>query len=191
MEITNTFYPSNRKEWRDWLTKNHASADEIWVIYYKKHTNKPRIPYNDAVEEALCFGWIDGIVKKIDDEKYCQRFTPRNEKSEWSKLNKSRVAMLIKTGKMTEFGLNKVNIAKKNGMWKKITAADQEFNISKEFEDALENEIKAKEFFNNLPHSHQKRYIGWISSAKKEETKFNRITKSIELLKNNKKLGMV
>jgi len=105
MKLGNTLYLKNRDEWRRWLEKNHKREPEIWLIYYKKHTKKSSIPYNDAVEEALCFGWIDSTVKGIDGEKYAQRFSPRKPKSNWSEPNKERIERLIKEGKMTPAGL--------------------------------------------------------------------------------------
>lgn len=107
MQITKTFYPKSREKWRKWLSKNYNKEKEIWLIYYKKTTGKPSIPYNDAVEEALCFGWIDSIEKSIDSERFAGRFTPRKPKSGWSKSNIERVKNLIKEGKMTQFGLAK------------------------------------------------------------------------------------
>ena len=88
MEITKTYYVATRSEWCKWLQKHHTSATEIWLIYYKKHTGMPRVSYNDAVEEALCFGWIDSLVKRVDADTYAQKFTPRKSKSKWSELNK-------------------------------------------------------------------------------------------------------
>ncbi len=108
MDITEKLYVTNRNEWRVWLEKNHVSANEIWLIYYKKHSGKKRIPYNDAVEEALCFGWIDSTVKSIDDECYAQRFSPRRKKSKLSEMNKERIRQLIKRGKMTSHGLESI-----------------------------------------------------------------------------------
>jgi uncharacterized protein YdeI (YjbR/CyaY-like superfamily) len=95
MQITKTFYAKNRKEWRKWLEKNHGKETEIWLIYYRKSTGKPRISYNDAVEEALCFGWIDSIEKGLDEERFAQRFTPRKPKSNWSALNIERMKILF------------------------------------------------------------------------------------------------
>lgn len=112
MKTTKKLYVKSRDEWRSWLQNNHAAEKEIWLIYYKKHTGKPRIPYDDAVEEALCFGWIDSIVKRIDDEKYIQKYTPRKDKSIWSELNKKRTEKMIKQGRMTEAGLIKIQKAK-------------------------------------------------------------------------------
>lgn len=100
MQITKTFYPKNRKEWRQWLKKNYRTAKDIWLVYYKKESGKPRIPYNDAVEEALCFGWIDSTVKKIDKDRFAQRFSPRNPKSSFSQSNKERLMKLLKQKKV-------------------------------------------------------------------------------------------
>lgn len=104
VEITKTFTPKSRKEWREWLTKNHDKTTEIWLVYYKKHTGKPTIKYEEAVEEALCFGWIDGIEKRIDEERYAQRFTPRRKNSNWSESNIARYKKLVKQGLMTKAG---------------------------------------------------------------------------------------
>ena len=183
-------YISNRKEWRKWLRENNSNVKEVWLIYYKKHTNKPRIPYDDAVEEALCFGWIDSTVKRIDDEKYCQKFTPRNLKSIWSEHNKKRVSKMITKGKMTKHGMEKVKAAKKKGEWYKTVEAVQEFNMPLELTRLLSTNKNAGEFFNELSPSHKKQYIGWIASAKKVETKEKRAGEALKLLKNKQKLGM-
>ncbi len=108
MNIGKTLYVTNRKEWRKWFSKNYDKEKEIWLIYYKKTTGKPTISYNDAVEEALCFGWIDSIEKGIDRETFAGRFTPRKEKSNLSESNKERIKKLIKEGKMTKAGLEKI-----------------------------------------------------------------------------------
>src|SRR5256885_14789235 len=108
MKISKTLYVTSRDDWRAWLEKNHETEKEVWLIYYKKHTNRPRIPYDDAVEEALCFGWIDSIVQKIDDERYAQKFTPRKSSSKWSESNKRRVRKLLQEGRMTQAGLAKI-----------------------------------------------------------------------------------
>ena len=110
MEIRKTLYITTREEWRAWLTKHYQSETEVWLIYYKKHSGQPRIPYDQAVEEALCFGWVDSIVKRIDDEKFEQKFTPRRDCTKWSTLNKRRLRKLIREGRMTEAGLAKVDL---------------------------------------------------------------------------------
>ena len=110
-----SIYLPTREAWRDWLDKHHDSEPLIWLIHYKKHTGKPSIPYNDAVEEALCFGWIDSLVRRIDEEKYMQKYTPRKPRSTWSKHNVRRVEKMIAEGKMTERGLGLYNYARENG----------------------------------------------------------------------------
>ena len=114
-----TLFCKTRDEWRKWLINNHLSEKEIWLIYYKKHTKKATVKYNEAVEEALCFGWIDSTIKRIDENTYMQKYTPRNAKSKWSLVNKNRIKKLIKENKMTDVGLELVAIAKKNGEWEK------------------------------------------------------------------------
>src|SRR2546428_11386211 len=108
MEITNLLEVKNRKEWRSWLSKNHKSEKEIWLVYYKKKSGKSRIPYNAAVEEALCYGWIDSTVKSIDENSYAQRFSPRKKESNLSEMNKERIRRLIEKGKMTKAGLDSI-----------------------------------------------------------------------------------
>ncbi|MGD8717354.1 MAG: hypothetical protein PVH29_00900 [Candidatus Zixiibacteriota bacterium] len=104
MEIGETLDTASREEWRQWLAENHESKDEIWVVFYKKASGKPSLPYDEAVEEAVCFGWIDGLVKAIDDEKYTRRFSPRRPGSAWSAYNKRRALKMLRAGKMTAPG---------------------------------------------------------------------------------------
>src|SRR5438105_1352275 len=111
MDVRKTLYVTSREEWRAWLTKHYQTEAEVWLIYYKKHTGQPRISYHQAVEEALCFGWIDSIVKRIDDDKFAQKFTPRRDGTTWSALNRRRLRQLIREGRMTEAGLAKIDIA--------------------------------------------------------------------------------
>ena len=186
------FYFQNRKKWREWLEKHHADSQGIFLIYYKKHTYKASIPYNDAVEEALCFGWIDSIVKRIDDERYMQKFTPRNPKSLWSETNKRRVKKMIEQGKMTEAGSIKMKKAKENGKWFEATDAKKDFVLSEEFIKLLSADTRAKNSFNKQSPSQKKNYIQWIMSAKKSETQKKRFLKMIELLKDpeNKVLNL-
>jgi uncharacterized protein YdeI (YjbR/CyaY-like superfamily) len=111
------FTPRSRSAWRSWLRRNHANVEEVWVVFYKKGTGQPTISYNDAVEEALCFGWIDGIKKRVDDARYMHRFTPRKPNSVWSESNKERVARLIEAGLMTSAGQRMIDHAKRAGAW--------------------------------------------------------------------------
>ena len=184
-------YVKNRKEWREWLSKNHNKEEKgIWLVFFKKETQKPTLEYNDSVEEALCFGWIDSIIKKIDDEKYVRKFTPRNSKSLWSPSNKKRVEKMIKEGKMTKHGLAKVNAAKKSGFWDKSDRPQIDFDIPPELEEALKKNKKARDFFEQLAPSYKKQFIGWIKIAKREETRRKRLKETIEKLTKGEKLGM-
>src|SRR5437763_427402 len=110
MAISKTLYVTTRDAWRAWLAKHYDSETEVWLIYYKKQSGQPRIPYDHAVEEALCFGWIDSLVKRIDDDKFAQKFTPRRDWTKWSALNKRRMRKLVREGRMTEAGLATVDI---------------------------------------------------------------------------------
>ena len=190
MDITNELHVADRDDWRDWLRKNHATKKEIWLIYYKKHTGKPSILYDDSVEEALCFGWVDSIIKRIDDEKFARKFTPRKAKSRWSEENKKRARKMIKEGKMTEAGLARIGEAKESGEWFKITPARKELVIPPYLKAALAKNKKALENFSNLTESYKRQYVGWITSAKREETRKRRLAEAIRLLEKSEKLGM-
>jgi uncharacterized protein YdeI (YjbR/CyaY-like superfamily) len=191
VKISKTLYVTNRDDWRAWLKKHHETEKEIWLIYYKKHTNHPRIPYDDAVEEALCFGWIDSIVQKIDDERYAQKFTPRKSSSKWSESNKRRVRKLLKEGKMTQAGLAKIGEGVlEAGEGSKSARKRKELVIPPYLGMALRANKKAWENFSNLAPSYRRQYVGWIATAKKEETRKRRIREAIELLARNEKLGM-
>ena len=183
-------HASSREEWRSWLKKHHAKAKEVWLVYYKKHTGKSSINYTDSVEEALCFGWIDGIKKRIDEEKYAHRFTPRKRKSKWSPLNIMLAKKMIKEGQMTQMGLASFNqkIRYDDDILKARTA--KEIILTPEIEEALKENKKTWEYFNNLAPSHKKQYVAWLISAKRPETRERRLEEAIKLLAKNRKLGM-
>jgi uncharacterized protein YdeI (YjbR/CyaY-like superfamily) len=183
-------YVSNRNDWRAWLSKNHVSKKEVWLMYYRKHSGKPGIPYDDSVEEALCFGWIDGIIKRVDDEKCARKFMPRKSRSRWSESNKKRAEKMIREGKMTEAGMTKIEDAKKNGEWFKSHVRRKELVVPAFIGEALRKNRKAYENFNGLAIGYRKMYVAWISSAKREETQKKRIAEAIGLLEQNKKLGL-
>lgn len=190
MKTCGKLYVASRDAWRAWLRHNHDSAKEVWVIYYKKHTGKPSIPYDDSVEEALCFGWVDSIIKRIDDEKFARKFTPRKAKSRWSEANKKRARKMIKEGKMTETGLEKIREAEKSGEWLRAPPVRRELVIPPYMKAALVRNKKALENFNKLAKSHKRQYVGWITSAKREETRKRRLAEVIRLLEKSEKLGM-
>lgn len=183
-------YVKTRDQWRKWLSQNHKRNAGIWLVFYKKHTGKPSLEYDAAVEEALCFGWIDSIIKKIDDEKYVRKFTPRKPDSRWSELNKKRIAKLTKQGLMTKLGIEIVTSAKKSGIWDKSDRPNIPSEVPKELAAALAKNKKAKTFFETLAPTYRRHFIGWIFMAKREETKNRRVKESIALLEQGKKLGM-
>ena len=191
MEVSETLYVIKRNDWRSWLQTNNESKQEIWLIYYKKHTGKPRIPYADAVEEAICFGWIDSTVKRVDEETFVQKFTPRKSRSVWSVLNKKRAEEMIQTGLMTPAGLGKVKEAKKNGRWEEAYTSKKKVEIPVDLSKALKFDQKANRNFKNFADSYQNMYINWINYAKKEETRQRRIKEVVKRASNNQKPGMM
>ncbi len=181
----------NREEWREWLSENHDRESEVWLVYYKKESGLPTIGYGESVEEALCFGWVDSLIKKIDEQKYARKFTPRKEDSNWSEVNKKRVAKMIKANRMTEQGLRLVDAAKKLGTWD-APKTKPKFNLemTEAFAQALNNNPEAEEFFKSLAPTYQKQYLLWIATAKRPETRQKRIDESVKLLLEGKKLGL-
>jgi uncharacterized protein YdeI (YjbR/CyaY-like superfamily) len=171
-----------RQEWRNWLENNYDKESEIWIVFYKVKVKKTSLKYSAAVEEALCFGWIDSTVRRIDDEKHMQRYTPRRSKSNWSQSNKERVERLIKEGLMTESGLKSINIAKQNGSWNTLDAIEIELDIPDELKEAFNINPKAEELFDQLCTSRKKQLVWWIASAKRKETKDKRVKETITLL---------
>lgn len=190
-KTTERLYAASRGQWREWLAKNHKTKKEVWLIYYKKHTGKPRVPYNDAVEEAICFGWIDSTVKKLDEEKYAQKFTPRSVKSNWSQLNIQRAKRMIEIGRMTKAGLVRCQDAIKNSREElRDKPPKKRLTIPPYLKEALSANKKVWQNFCNLAPSYQRLYIRWITEAKKGETRKRRLKEAMTLLKQNKKLGM-
>jgi len=181
-----------REDFRRWLELNHLTSEGLWVIYFKKYTKIQTINYNEAVEEALCFGWIDSKVKTIDNLRYKQVFTPRNPKSMWSKLNKERVARMIKEGKMRQAGTKAIEGGKKSGQWDKAYGgATKTPPLPEELKVALMKHPQAWENFNNFAPSYRGTYIIWVSMAKRQQTKDDRIKKVVEYALRNVKPGMM
>jgi len=183
-------YLATREEWRNWLKENHGKEKEIWLVYYKPHTNQPTLKYRESVEEALCYGWIDSIIKKIDFEKYARKFTPRKDDSRWSELNKKRVKEMIEQSRMTKYGMAKIDAAKKAGLWDKPDRPQMDLGLPEDLKNAMAKNKKAEAFFERLAPSYQKQYIAWIQVAKRPDTRAKRVKESIELLEKGEKLGM-
>ncbi len=182
-------YCSGLDNWRTWLKRNHRHVDGVWLVFYKKGAGEQTLTYSDALDEALCYGWIDSLVKKIDEEKYVRKFTPRNEISIWSAINKNRVERLIKAGRMKKAGLAIVETAKKNGCWDKPDWSPEPDWIPDELEAALKRNAKARANFDKLPPGYRKQYAIWIGIAKRPETRNKRVAEAIRLLQDGRKLG--
>jgi uncharacterized protein YdeI (YjbR/CyaY-like superfamily) len=191
MKISKTLHAESRAEWRKWLDKNHAMQGEIWLVFFKKQTGKSQVSYDEAVEEALCFGWIDSIIQNIDSEKYARKFTPRKKGSKWSALNKRRVALMIREGKMTNPGLAAINFADAEDDYGRTAERAQRDLIPPPFlERMFKQNRKVWDNFQSLAPSYRRNYIRWISAAKTEETRDRRVKEAIALLAKNEKLGM-
>lgn len=171
-------HPKTRGAWRQWLAKNHATSDGVWFVYFKKTTGKPRVEYGEAVEEALCFGWIDSKSEQIDEERTKMMFTPRNPKSGWSKLNKQRVKRLIEEGRMTEAGRATIASAKRNGTWTALDAIEA-LEVPPDLAKALAANKRAASHFDAFSPSSKKIVLLWIQSAKRQETRDKRVAETV------------
>src|SRR5262245_39090058 len=173
--------PKSRTAWRAWLEKNHASSSGIWVVYAKKHTGIPSLTYADAVEEALCFGWIDSLIHPIDDSLFKQIFTPRKEKSMWSALNRKRVETLIAKGLMTPAGVKLIDLAKKTGRWD-ARPDTEALKIPPELKKALNANPAAKKNWPTYTTSQQKGFLRMVDDAKTPETRAKRVARVIDIV---------
>lgn len=180
----NSIHPKARAEWRAWLEQHHTQTAGIWLISYKKETGKPRFEYNEAVEEALCFGWIDSKPNKLDDERSLLWFAPRKRGTGWSKLNKERVERLIEQGLMMPAGLAKVEAAKQDGSWNALDAIEA-LEIPPDLEEAFTAYSEAKQNFEAFPRSVKRGILEWIASAKKPQTRAKRINETAQLAAQN------
>jgi len=176
-----TLQAKSRKAWRAWLEKHHASSSGIWLVYAKKHTGIPSLSYNDAVEEALCFGWIDSLLHPIDDALYKQMFTPRKTKSLWSSLNKKRVEALIANGLMTAAGMKMIDLAKQSGKWDAWSHADA-LTVPPELKAAIDANAAAKKNWPTYTASQRKGFLRMVTGAKRPETRAKRIARVVDIV---------
>ncbi len=174
------YYPKTKQHWRKWLLKNHIQKDAVWLIMYKQSANKPTVTWSDAVDEALCFGWIDSIKKTLDDERSIQFFSKRKPKSTWSKINKQKVSNLIDNGLMTKAGLDCIEIAKQNGSWT-ILDSVEELEIPTDLATELNTKENSMDFFLSLSKTVKKGMLQWVIFAKRPETRQKRIKEIAEL----------
>jgi uncharacterized protein YdeI (YjbR/CyaY-like superfamily) len=182
MKLTTTFYAKNRTEWRKWLYKNGGAESEVWLIFYKKHTGEPCIDYEEAVEEALCAGWIDSIIQKLDENRYVRKFTPRKPNSKWSATNLKRVKKLVAEGRMKENPKSNIQNPKRENPKEKA--------ISEDVIQAVKANKAAKNYFETLPPGYMKTCMRWIDDAKRPETRVRRIAEFVELCSRSERIGM-
>jgi len=180
----------DRESWRRWLDRNHDRARGVWLVYYKPHTRRPTVAYGESVEEALCFGWVDNLIRKLDDNRYARRFMPRKPNSNWSAPNRRRVAQLIRSGRMTEHGLALVNAARRSGRWQDHQPPEVSQEMPRELAEALQADSRARAFFEAITPSQRARFVTWINLAKRADTRARRVNESVRLLGAGQHLGM-
>jgi uncharacterized protein YdeI (YjbR/CyaY-like superfamily) len=174
----------NRNEWRAWLEKNHERQGGIWLVTFKKHCADKYVPYDDIVEEALCFGWIDSVTRKLDGDRSMLWLSPRKPGSGWSKLNKERVERTIAAGLMTPAGLEKIDAAKQDGSWNALDAIEA-LEIPSDLDEALASYPSARGNFDAFPRSVRRGILEWIATAKRPQTRAKRIEETARLAEDN------
>lgn len=175
-----TYCPTSRLDWREWLMANHEEKQAVWLICYKKHTNIPSVIWSEAVDEAICFGWIDSVRRPIDHEKFMQFFGKRKPKSGWSRINKDKVERLIAEGLMAEAGYAAIELARQNGSWSLLDEAES-LEVPPDLKKTLKAHKGADQYFNGLSKSVRKAILQWIILAKRPETRQKRIDEVAEL----------
>jgi len=181
-----SIYLENRNAWRNWLKENHTSEKNVWLKIYKKQSQTPSVYYDEAVDEALCFGWVDSSIKKGNDEFYYQFFAKRNPKSNWSRVNKAKIKKLMSEGLMAEAGLKMVEIAKETGTW---TALDDVENLISppDLQERLNQNSIDKAYFEAFPRSVKRGILEWLLNAKQAETRQKRIEEIVSLAEKNER----
>ena len=182
-----TFVAQTPDQWHKWLAAHHDSASEVWLVFYKVHTGRRSIAYADAIDEALCFGWVDSLVKRLDDARYALKFTPRKADSKWSAINRKRYAVLKASGRLQPGGINRPPT--KHG-YAPRPRYQLPATIPAYIEAAIRKQPKAWQYFQTLAPSHRRRYVGWIETAKRDETKARRLQEAIRMLTAGTPLGI-
>jgi len=182
-----TFSPKTVDQWRQWLAEHHDSESEVWLVFHRLHTRVASIDYKDALDEALCFGWVDSLVKRLDDRRYARKFTPRRADSRWSAINRKRYAALKASGRLKPAGIDR---APTDRTYDRLPRYKMPSKVAPYIETALKKHPAALRHFEALAPSHRRRYLGWIETAKRDETKVRRLKEAIRLLTAGKELGL-
>jgi uncharacterized protein YdeI (YjbR/CyaY-like superfamily) len=183
-----TFLARTVEQWRTWLDEHHDSESEVWLVFHKLHTGAASIAYLDALDEALCFGWVDSLVKRLDDSRYARKFTPRKADSRWSTINRKRYAALKASGRLKSGGIKRAPTDR--GYSRRPPPYKMPVTLPRYIQAALRKHPAAGRYFAGLAPSHRRRYVGWIESAKHDETKARRLKEAIRLLTAGKPLGL-
>ncbi len=183
-----TFEARNAAEWRRWLAAHHDSEAEVWLVFHKRHTGRPTIAYLDALDEALCFGWIDSLIRRLDDRRYARKFTPRKPDSKWSSVNRKRYAQLEASGRLMPAGLARRPTERSD--YPPRPSRSSFSKVPAYVGQALREQPATQRYFESLAPSYRRHYIGWIDSAKQRETKLRRLGEAIRLLAARRKLGL-
>lgn len=180
----NATHPKSRAAWRQWLEKNHSRTEGVWLVSFKKATGKPRVDYEESVEEALCFGWVDSKANRLDDERTMLWFAPRKPKTGWSRPNKERVARLLAAGLVHPAGLAKIEQAQADGSWSSLDGVEL-LEVPADLRDALAAFPHASDHFEAFPRSVKRGILEWILVAKKPETRARRVSETARLANEN------
>ena len=187
-QTVKTFVAQTPDQWLKWLVEHHDSESEVWLVFYKVHTGRRSIAYLDALDEALCFGWVDSLVKRLDDACYARKFTPRKADSRWSTINRKRYAALKASGRLKPGGINRAPTDRSYSP--RPPRFQMPATVPRYIQAALRKQPAAWRYFEGLAPSHRRRYVGWIESAKREDTKIRRLQEAIRLLTAGKPLGL-
>jgi len=179
---------ASSKEWRKWIAANHSKSKGVWLRFFKKDSGEETVTYTEALEEALCYGWIDGQLKTYDAKSYIQKFTPRRPKSIWSKRNVEKAERLIQGGKMKEAGMQQVELAKADGRWQQAYDSPKHMDIPEDFLQQLSKNKKAKKFFEGLSKANLYAIAWRLQTAKKPETREKRLKELLVMMSEGKKL---
>jgi uncharacterized protein YdeI (YjbR/CyaY-like superfamily) len=181
----------SKKKWASWLARQHEKSNGIWLQLAKKDSGIPSVTYEEAVDAALCYGWIDGLKKGYDDKYWLQKFTPRGPKSIWSKINTEKAERLIASGEMKPAGLKAIEAARQDGRWDAAYASQKNISIPKDFQEALDENSKAEAFYSTLKSAERYSILFRIQTAKKPETRAKRIQQFIEMLEKNENIRSI
>jgi uncharacterized protein YdeI (YjbR/CyaY-like superfamily) len=174
----NTFLASTTDDWRAWPARNCRSEREVWLVIHHKDSGTPSVRYHEAIEHALCFGWIDSHARKHDADSSRLRFTPRNRRSTWSRVNRERAARMTESGEMTEHGQALIDLAKATGTWQVVSDSDA---VPGDLRELLDRDEVASRNFRKFPPSSKRLILEWVATAKKPETRQRRIARTVEL----------